>query len=265
MSFAEPSPKFTNFRRTEFMSLGEGNHLIRILEPKATKKYAHYVNRTYVECLGEDCPICDNNNSLRLQYPQSFRKEPTYNSRSTRYYVNVVDLTPAKVCPSCQREYKSPTAPSVCECGTTLGAVSYSPLNKIKVLGGGVTLFEDHLNALETAIRNEAGEPVGLMAFDISLVVTGTGKDKVITPIPMPVSDLKMKPEGEPFDLNKSIIHLDADEMLDLQRGISVKDIFTARKSNPDSTVEDVLVRTAEGQSVVDSISSRAEDLFKNG
>jgi len=248
MSFANVENFNTNTterKRLEYMDTKAGNHLLRILEPKALDWWTHYMNRSSVKCLGESCPICKRNYELIRQYPDTFREEAGFVNRTRRYYVNVLDKTPAKVCGKCDTEYKH-LSQEVCECGEVLPPVA--PLNKVKVLAKGVTLFEDLAN-IDSAIRDDLGEVVGITNYDIGLVVTGTGRDTKTTPVADRTRNEPV-PEGlELFDLSNALIELTPEEMLELQRGVSLKDIFAARKATENTaTVPEEVVAGIESE-----------------
>lgn len=266
MSFVDEPVKREEkkYKRTEYMSLEEGNHLIRILQPKATKKFTHFIHGAYAECLGdEDCPICKNNKLLMMEYPDNreYTKQDGWASRSRRYYVNVLDQTTSVICPKDSKEFKC-KVPSFCTCGESLVGMEPIKLNKIKVLSGGVGLFEEDLNSIEKAIVDETTqEPLGIMAYNLVLVVKGSGKERAITVIPQAPSSLSVDISGmELFNLDNVVIKLHPDEMLNLQRGISLKDIFAARNSRSVDVKEPV--KTLVSESTISEINDRIASLF---
>lgn len=232
MSFANVETKTyspnPNFKRIEYMNLSSGGHRIRILDKNAKDVYTHYLNKATILCLGEDCPICANNKKLIMQFKDTFREQSGYNKSTRRYFVNVFDKTPAKVCTKCEKEYKNINT-QVCSCGELLPEAK--PLNKVKVLSKGVSLFEQ-LEAINNAILDDNGEPIGIENYDMNIIVNGSGRDVIYTPIP---DTTKREPveikEDALFDLDKAVIVLTPEEMLDVQRGVSLKDIFASKKS----------------------------------
>ena len=257
MSFANvETKKFTpnsDFKRTEFMQLGAGGHKIRILQEKALDVYTHYLNKSTVLCLGDECPICANNKKLIMNFPDTFRDQGGYNRATRRYFVNVLDKTPAKTCVACKKEYKNLSSVA-CVCGEVLPDAQ--PLNRVKVLAKGISLFEQ-LDAIDKSILDDKGEKVGLTQYDINLVVSGSGRDVSYTPIPdtRSIGPASGYEEKDLFDLDRASIKLTPEEMLDLQRGVTLKDIFAARKAKEvefevgeqvsDETVKDVNDRVA--------------------
>ena len=164
-----------------------------------------------------------------MQFPDTFREQSGYNKGVKRFFVNVLDKTLAKVCTACNKEYKN-ISTIVCTCGEALPDAQ--PLNKVKVLAKGVSLFEQ-LVAIDNAILDDSGEKIGLTNYDINIVVSGVGRDISYTPIPdtSKREPVEAKYADELFDLDKATIKLTPEEMLDLARGVTLKDIFAARKA----------------------------------
>lgn len=235
--FADIDTKNTNtstFQKISFLDLQAGQHTIRLLENKSTKIYTHFLaGRTTVACLGEACPICANNKRLLVENPDNFRDIKGWSPRTERFYVNVLDKTSVKTCPSCQKEIKmfNGQFPPTCACGAFIHTVAEHPSNKVKVWNFGNTVG-DQLNAFAKSILDANKEPVPLTNYDLNLIVTGAGKEKKTNLIPMVHLNEKVEVPADAFyDLSKAVIHLEAEELLQLQRGVSLKDIFTARKA----------------------------------
>lgn len=263
MSFIDVEVKFNSnsdskFKKTEFMSLTNGAHTVRLLNDKAKTVPTHFFNRSKatVLCLGDECPICANNKKLYMQFNKEANKQPEYNKVTYRFYVNVLDKTPAKTCTKCGLEYKD-IRNTVCSCGEILPATA-TPLNKVKVIAKGLTLRDD-LDSVSRAILDNTGTPVPLTSYDMVLMVTGAGtRDAHITPVPRPDMN-EPTPEGlELFDLERATIKFDASEMLDLQRGVSLKDIFSARKNKQDEFVPEQAV----SQETIDQVNDAVSKLF---
>lgn len=263
MSFAQikqkPEFKGGDFKKVEYIELTPGAHTIRILNDKALDVDTHYLGRVSVRCLGEDCPICANNKAIISNFPKDFSKQPGYNKRTERHYVNVLDKTPAKVCPNCGKEHKD-VSMLFCTCGTQLPQHA-SPLNKVKLLAKGRTLFE-HLETIHNTMLDAEGTPIGVNNFDITIVVSGSGRDVTYTPIPNPAANAAVPDEvkAEMYDLDKAIISLEASEMLDLQRGTSLKDIFSARRASEKQVVTEPVVN----DETLKSVQAEVNALFGN-
>lgn len=260
MSFIDREVKFnkgsSNYKRTEFMTLTNGAHTIRVLDEQAKTVPTHFFNnsKATVLCLEDNCPICENNKRLISQFPNNFREQSAYNKINYRFFVNVFDKTPAKVCTKCGKEWKN-LAQTVCSCGEVLPEAK--PLNKVKVLSKGLTLRDD-LGSVEKAILDESGTPIGLTNYDVTLMVTAAGtRDAKITPVPRTDSTQPVDlGEQEKFDLEKATIVLEPSEMLDLQRGISLKDIFASRKK------EEVTFDPVASQDELDKVNDAVNKLF---
>jgi hypothetical protein len=249
----------SKFKKLEFISLGQGEHIVRILEPMETKKYAHYVNYSWIACLDEQCPICENNRKILFEHPEDYRDVKEWNPRRARYSINVLDKTKTKVCEKCGEEIKA-DLPVCTACSTVLGEAK--PLNKVKILSRGPTLFED-LKVMSRSIRNEEDEPIDIRAYDYMLVVRGEGRDTTITVIPryFPGKEALENMEGlELFDLSKSMIVLSPEEMLDVFNGASLKDIFAVRRA----TKEVLKTTDVSADRVREDLNQAVEKIFKS-
>ena len=271
MSFTPIAEKNTRteFKKTQFITLEQGATVIRILDPDYLSVETHYIKNMSIKCLGDECPICRNNKIIIAENPETFRTIAGYSPRSTRYYINVLDRTPAKICPSCKAEVKKSGASTCPECNTLIATVQPQPLNRVKVLAKGKTLFEQ-LVALENAITDENGNKLGLQNFDITLMVAGSGKTTTTTPIynGRPGSKPEVT-ETDLFDLTNATIALTAKEINDFQKGVSLKDIYTGRRLSGDKSYSDAFmgakpeVSTKVPESLESAVQS-ALDLFKD-
>ncbi len=250
------------FKKTEFIDLPQGQTTIRLLSKSFYEFFNHYINGAYVKCLDEDCPICASNAKLIMENPQNFRDIKGYSPRNHRYAVNVLDKTPVKICPKCKSEYKKigNTFTSTCsKCDTILINEPEQILNKVKVLSKGPTLTEQ-LKALQQTVLNTNKEPLGITNFDIVLYVTGTGKATIITPIPLSNETALVEVKTEDlFDLEKSTLVLTVDEVKDVMRGVSLKDIFASRKAT-----KDVNYMKVEQASTSSEVTQNVMDILNN-
>lgn len=222
----------SKFRRTEFVKLEEGNEqVIRILDGHETRHYTHYMGWAYVKCLGDECPICQNNKKIMYEHPEDFRDVKGWNPRRDRYYVNALDRTSVKTCEKCETENRLNA--EVCSaCGTVLGVAK--PSDKVKVLTGSAKLFED-LKVLSKTVRDDKDERVDIRTYDWVLVTRGQRRDKVTTPSPRynpAKAGLIEVPEEQLYDLEKVVVVLTAEEMLEVFNGASLKDIFAVRRAS---------------------------------
>lgn len=247
----------SDFKKTEFVNLN-ATATIRILTGYLDVQ-THYINRATVQCLGDDCPICANNKALIMQFPDTFKDEPKYSPRRTVCLVNVLDKTLVRTCPKCQTDVPTLKGqpPVACKCGEIL-AGEPKPSNKVKVLSRGVTLF-DQLDAINNAIMDEAGERVGLTGYDITLVVSGAGKQKTITPITGQISPMPEFNADDLYNLEDITLKFSVTELMDLQRGVSLKDIFAARRATEKL---DTLPELVVSKELMDTVQSDVDALF---
>jgi hypothetical protein len=225
----EDQKQSSKFRKTEFLKL-EDEQIIRIIEGQETKHYIHYVNFSYLKCLGAECPICQNDKKILYEHPEDYREVRGWNPRRDRYYINVLDRTPMKVCPECGTE--NPAKASLCsKDSAVLGEAQ--PLNKVKVLNGSSRLIED-LKVMARGVKDENEEKVDIRAYDWVFNTRGKLRDKVtlVRPnyFPSKAGLLEIDP-ATLFDTQSVVITLTPDEMLAVFNGTSVKDIFVARRS----------------------------------
>ncbi len=250
------------FEKTRFLDFSIGNHTVRLIG-KPEKIFVHFLRgRGTVKCLGSDSPICKNNKSLMAEYPDDFDKKPGYNKSSPRHYMNVLDRTVVKTCPQCGYETVPNMVgnyPATCKCGTFITDVTPAVSDKIKVANishtNATTLSEYHKSILD-----KDGNIIGLNNYDITFMVTATGQTKNIVPIPNkdnigPVD----VPEDALYDLSKCVISLEADEIVHLMQGVSLKDIFAGRKAVKSSVPSEVATATVE------VVEASINDLFKEG
>lgn len=259
-----PEPQTYNAKKTEFMSVVSGNNVIRILDDDYSTFVCHYLpaQKSTVVCLGNECPICQNNKKIIMENPDNFRTVKGYLPKTSRYVVNVIDKSPTKTCKNCGTEIKAvngkfpPACPNT-QCNAFLADVPAMPLNKVKLLAKGKQLF-DQFFGLQEVVQDANGNPLNLTDYDITLYVSGTGTQTTITTIPM-AANREPIPEGlEKFDHKKAIVELRADEIEQLLRGVAMKDIFKARK--PDSTSE--VDTSTVSEEVAKDIEDRINSLF---
>lgn len=230
MSFYTSKSNYTRtYNKPTFLKIVPGGtYVVRILQETAVSKLTHWFNGS-VECLGEDCPVCAMSKKIRYEDPENFRKNPNYKPQSERVSVNVLDRSMVKVCTNCKEEVHkiNDVFPSLCIfCNSVITSVEPHISNKVKVLQRGGEFF-NRLNLIDKSKINASGERVGITGFD--LVLMATRNDLV----PMPTDDFSKieLPEDTFYDLENIIIKVNADEMTQLMRGVSLKDIFAARKA----------------------------------
>lgn len=189
----------SKFKKTEYLTLTSGNeYIVRILDAMETKVYAHFVGRGWLECLEEECPICQNNRKILYEHPEDFRDVDGWCPKRPRFYLNVLDQSDKKV----------------------------------KVLSSGPRLIED-LKVMSKSIRNEQDERIDIRSYDWSLSVRGAGRDKETTPSHRffgKQTNVDLAGQ-ELYDLKSLIIKLQPNEMLEVFNGASLKDVFAMRRA----------------------------------
>ena len=213
-----------------------GVHKVRFLDEEGVGfAYVHWVNGAYVKCLGDNCPICQENFRIIKEAKEAgtdYRKNKNFRPRTERYYANVLDLTPVKVCPNCGAEIhkrEDGTWPDACsECGKLVATVEPKESRKVKILSKGRTLFSQ-FNSFEEIY----GEPP--TKYNVALIVKNSRE----------VSASAIPNENEPVEYNKedlynlpdeAVLELTAEELVQLSNGVRVRDILVARNSGKKHT-----------------------------
>jgi hypothetical protein len=266
----ERSKESQNFVRTPIMYTTEGNHIVRFIKDSNLVLNSHYVKGKYtIRCLGDDCPVCNNNRKIIAQEPKNFRNIPGYSSRSLKYIYNIIDKTNVKVCPKCETENKRAGSdfPAKCTaCDTFITEVKPTPSNKVKLFVFGQDLASK-LSGVEQTYLDKDQNPIGIDKFDTILHVSGTGKDKKTTPIPYTGPELltiEVKPDML-LDPEKGIITLTVQEVNDLLRGVALKDIFLARKPKTEGSESEKHEVDPQAEALSDEkIQQQVDALFKD-
>ena len=238
---------YKEFRRAKFLRYDVGAHTVRFLSQPKTF-FTHYLRGiATVECLEENCPICENNRQLREQYGKDASKQPTFNSSSARHYVNALDRTLVKRCPQCDMlNYRNNTgrfSGQCTECGAFITEVVPEEAREVVVVNMSNST-NGVLAATAAQKMTSDGVPINLFDYDVSFLVTMSGKKKTITPSITDNNDSIEVDEEELYDLDNVVIRLTAEEITTLLTGVSLKDIFLARRGETfletDANLEDV-------------------------
>jgi hypothetical protein len=222
------------FNRPKYFVWTPGEHVVRILDVKIPRKSVYWFGNGYVQALGEDDPQALLNKRIRLENPENYKNVRGYRSFSDRYAVNVLDRTVSKICPNCDADVKATngTFPAVCpSCNSTAVVnVEPAPLNRVRVMQGGKTLF-DQIKTKDDTIRDEEGNPRGVQNFDLKLIVVGTGNQRMtVATETTSYDEIEISPENL-FDTETIFPKVTYEEMEQLVRGVSLRDIFAARRS----------------------------------
>ena len=243
----ERTPEFDG-KKKQFLRLTPGNHVIRLLpgEQGFYITYTHWINNANIECLDDECPICMNNKRIIAENPDNFREIKGYSRRRQVFYVNVLDRTPAKICPSCGEIHKGVGGnfPSACSnCNAVLVNEQAKPLNDLAILNRGSELYEN-LKSINNANLDELGEKIGIENYDIMIMVPPKTKRPVAQGMPHQRDEVTM-PEEELFNLEEAPLKLSAYEVNKFLRGASLKDIYAMRRA--DAIIEDIAEKEVEG------------------
>lgn len=257
MSFydAEERKEFTPFNKPVYLKTTPGKHVIRILQAEARKYYSHWISGTSIECLGDDCPQCQLNDSILVEVNNKYadaKNVTGFSYRQARGVVNVLDRTPVKICVKCQDEMKAINNvwPAACRlCGTLTNEVEITTSGKVKLLSKADIVFAQ-IGSFDGSVLDEDGNALGLMDFDLNLITVGNNT----VADPTSTIDKVSVPDDALFDLEKASIRLDKDEMLQRIRGVSLKDIFSARNVETSVAVE------SSGSTA--AIEARVDEIF---
>ena len=236
-----------------------GQHTIRILDTKIPMKMCYWFSNGYVESLGWDDPQSTFNKRIRLENPDNYKNIKGYRPPSDRYAVNVLDRTLTKICPNCNADVKAVngTFPGLClACG--VGVVSdleAKPLNEVRVLQGGKTLFEQ-FKVRDQDTLDEEGNPRGIQNFDLILHVVGVGNQRQVVAVASTNYDKVEVPPEKLYNTETLTIKVSEEEMEQLVRGVVLRDIFAARRATTEVEVAD------EVRTDTEEIKRKVEELF---
>lgn len=211
---------------------------LRILNPAAKLSWKHWVQEAnsgrgmMATCPNttsqtKACPIC-------ATLVGRDKTDPEVNARKARprYVVNVLDRTPYTVCNYCSND----TPGKQCQnCKADLKGHDFAPLNRVKILEGGPTLFKETLNAVETMQLDELGKDI--LQYDIVFAASGEGRERKINAIPQTPKDFEdewlIDPETkEPqrlFDLDLLVEPNSIEEITAMMRGATMEELNALR------------------------------------
>ena len=253
----------STFRKPKFLRIYPGQHIVRVLGPNIHEEYSHYVKRMTIQCIGEECPVCDNNRKLRAEHSGVDTGDiPGYSPRRRIFYTNVLDRTSVKRCTQCGASVNAinGTYPPACpSCQILITAIEPAPANEVKILSRGVEFFEQ-LQLVQKTTLGQDGEPLGLENYDVQLLV-GSNKQ----PIPSALTNNTDKvdyDEEDLFDLPEVIVQLTANEVNLFLRDVPLRDIFLARNSESDTEEDSKVQENAETESneVAESVKADIQE-----
>ena len=255
-----------SFKKTKFFLWQPGQHRFRLLGDEAPRIPSYWFGRGFIQANGFDDPQATLNRRIKLESPENFRSNPSWRPIQDRYYANVLDLTPVKMCPNCEAEVKATngTFPAICDrCSVgVINDVEVKPLEQVRVLTGGKTLFEQ-IPAVEAKFKDENDESISITTYDCIMHVVGKGstRSSVVladtdaeTELPK-VYPLEVPPEDF-YDLYSIVPKVTDDEMDKLLTGVSLGDIFAARKGTDENEDKDALEADSK------EVEKKVEELF---
>lgn len=230
-------PEKTNTFKVEFLKLDAQRTIIRILDKEPHTVFTHFVNNTTVECLGTECPICHQNIKLWAENNSTGKNVKSseikgYAPKRFTVVLNVLNRTKGKVCPGCGKfhpQLQNGQYLPMCNCGTPLATVEAAPLNKVQLLSKGKE-FAEQLNGLETLNLDNDGNMIPLTSYDLTIVKVSDKKINVAASMPFNNDPVEYKQE-DLFDPKRAYFTLTPDEIIKMQSGIAVKDLFAARRT----------------------------------
>jgi len=226
--------KFDSIR--DYITISDQPIKVQVISP-TEKVYIHWMKtdgKTLpIACLGIDnCPVC-------TDYAQKADEENnTGIPRRVRYRVNVVDLTPVKVCDKCQTvNGKAASKCSNEECQNVLINVDVEPMKRIRYLEGPEMMFTPMREFQEDKETFLGGKDI----LEVPMIVkkSGTGRDTLYTVVAQLNDPETINPEDyqdQLFKLSEVGIHVSYEEMVILLNGGSFKDVMSNRHSSIEET-----------------------------
>jgi endogenous inhibitor of DNA gyrase (YacG/DUF329 family) len=233
---------YKTITRLPFMDLRQGDRVIRLLDERAPGFQTHYLKKqgVSIHCIGKECPICKRNDQIYFENPKGFRDNPEFISSREIYIINVLDLTNCKTCPECGTDnypVQGQFSPTCSKCETIITTTEAKPSNTVKILMQGKDLFNT-LNVVEANMLKK--NPVFSNWTKYNLLITTTGKNRDTTRA-VQADETQTEAISEELLAKKAIlstvlIELVPDEIEQAVRGVSLKDIFAARKATAENT-----------------------------
>jgi hypothetical protein len=233
---------FTEFKRPTWLITTIGEHLLRILdtEEEAEVYRTHWFNAS-VKCLDDECPQCSQNAQIRADKPglKNYNGIKGYRPIQKRTVVNVLVKSTVKVCPNCGAESTAlnKTFPSTCyKCNAPILDVEPIVLNDVRILMKGPETF-NQIATLDATTLDENRDRIGIVNFDVKLhVVNKTQAPFIQIPENGDKTPLEELGELDKFDLDTIVPEVTHDEMVQLMRGIPLRDIYAQRRDEEDTS-----------------------------
>lgn len=251
----------SKFKSTEYVKIQAGFALrLRVLDKRATHQVRHYIptSKISILCLGdEECPICKKNSALMRENPKAAPREiKGFIARQNRFLVNVLNRTMAKVTLSGKVVYPiGGQFPGVdTETGEDLSRIEPKPLNRIEVLDKGPELYQQ-LNMANDQVTDATGNPIGLWNFNIGITATGVGRKMKTAIVSYPNENDKVEvKEEDKYVLSTLGIQLTPSEIEKVLTGVSLRDIFAARRADDGGVEVEAVAVSADVQSKINTL-----------
>ena len=117
------------------------------------------------------------------------------------------------------------------------------------------------MNGIHDTIRDDEGNRIGLTSYDIILTASGKGRQMTVSAVAQPQFNDKVElNDVDLYNLEKVPMKLSENELLQVMNGVSLQDIFSARKATPkdESELEGI------ANDVSDEIESTVDSLFED-
>jgi ribosomal protein L37E len=173
-----------NRKSTDYLKFTEQYRSIgRVLDTQARTVWKHFIPQANKgKGMSAVCPnvradmsVCPLEASVKGLPKDSQERKDKVARR--RFIVNVLDRTPHTVCESCGTNTPQLRTKECISCGHDLSKAKFKPLNKVKIMEGGVKLFNQSLNPIADMqaqdYQREDGTPVDISDYDITFT-TGT-------------------------------------------------------------------------------------------
>lgn len=282
---------FAETKKTEFASKENTKIRSKRITPRPGNEYtfiipsddflvtvpAHFIwnskgAKTYVKCLGDECPICIRNREIEEKHPDSFREVGDYSPVIPQFAILVLDVTKYVYCQNCGME-NNITNTTCWKCKTEIKAEP-EPANSWKAL----VLSKSRISNLAATIKlfqEEYGEDYG--SFYTKLLVKREGGKSQLTFSNFLITKNKewmkklLQEKLEDFEFNPEVLEkyavteLTADEILSFLSGASLSSIFKTRREaassdNPKEGVENG--KEESNNDVKEKVNKKLNELF---
>lgn len=185
---------------------------LRMLDTHARSVWKHWIPQANKgRGLSANCPnvradmsVCPLEASVRSLPKDSQERKDKVARR--RFVVNVLDRTNYTTCVACNQQTPQTRTKECVSCHADLSKATFAPLNKIKIMEGGVKLFNQTLNPIQQ-MQYEDYNGVDITQYDIIFTTTGEGRDKQISAIPQPPKELPEEVFNDPETGEKQAIY----------------------------------------------------------